>query len=239
MLDRTPARCRLWKGDLTWTRRRCQAAKAAKRDAVMQLTRERRRHAADERRWRREERDLRTSLDDASRQVAELRHVLEQVFSERQVTRLRTGRQERWSEEDIVKALSLRCISRKCYRYLREKLNFPLPGITTLQEWTRGFRTPPGLLQMSLKAMSSVRDTLTDMERVVVLSFDEMAVNGRICYDSGEDRVYGSHKDVQVTWVDNCRNTRGYFPTGCRSVQRVMINLKGLCHLFSKLLAKS
>lgn len=35
----------------------------------------------------------------------------------------------KWSDEDISSAISLRSISPKGYRYLREKKKYPLPGI--------------------------------------------------------------------------------------------------------------
>ena len=122
-------------------------------------------------------------------------------MTDRQVSHLRTGRRVRWEEADIVQSLSLRCISMKGYKYLREKLNFPLPGMTTLRNWTRGFQTPPGLLALSLKTMAGVRETFSDIERLVILSFDEMSVDARVCYDSVEDRVYGPCKEVQVIMV--------------------------------------
>jgi len=34
----------------------------------------------------------------------------------------------RWTPEDISSAISLRSISTKAYRYLRDKKKFPLPG---------------------------------------------------------------------------------------------------------------
>ena len=183
------------------SQKRQTAARAAKREAVAQLARERRRHDAVERRWRREEDNLLAALDKARKEASELRDTLNRVLSDRQVSRLRTGRRVRWEEEDIVQALSLRCISRKGYHYLRQKMNFPLPGLTTLRDWTRGFRTPPGLLALSLKTMATVRDTFSDIERIVVISFDGMSVDASVCYDSGEDRVYGPCSEVQVMMV--------------------------------------
>lgn len=35
----------------------------------------------------------------------------------------------KWEPEDIASAMTLRSISPKCYRYLKDKLEFPLPGI--------------------------------------------------------------------------------------------------------------
>jgi len=36
---------------------------------------------------------------------------------------------KKWEIDDITKAISLRSISPKAYRYLRETLRYPLPGL--------------------------------------------------------------------------------------------------------------
>ena len=165
------------------------------------MARLRREHAAAERRWGREKAGLEAELAAVKLELAELRRAVGGVFSDTQLSRLQHKRKTRWSEDDIVRALSVRCVSLKCYRFLRDKLHFPLPGLTTLRTWTKAFQTPPGLLDCSLKIMRSVRDTLPDIERFVVVSFDEMAVDQGLCYDSTEDRVYGSCRNVQVVMV--------------------------------------
>ena len=97
-----------------------------------------------------------------------------------------------------MKALSLKCISRRGYKFVRDRWNYPLPGLTTLRDWTNGFQTPPGLLELSLKTMESVQDTMPQREKLLVFSFDEMSVDARLCLDQGEDRAYGPHTLVQV-----------------------------------------
>ena len=192
---RTPLRCRLWKGELSSARKNHKAFVASK---SAQLARVRREHAAAGRRWQQETARLEAELCEAKRELAELRRAVSSVFTETQITRLRTKGREAWDEEDIVRALSIRCVSLRCYRYLRDKLQFPLPGLTTLRTWTKAFQTPPGIMQCSLNIMRTACDSLSDIERYVVLSFDEMAVDSRFSYDSTEDRVYPAKKNVQV-----------------------------------------
>ncbi|KAF0297817.1 Transposable element P transposase [Amphibalanus amphitrite] len=122
----------------------------------------RRDHAAAERVWKAEKASLEAELSVVKRELAELRRAIGEVFTDTQVSRLQTKGQKQWTEEDIVRALSIRCVSLRCYR---------------------------------------VRDTLLDIERFVMLSFDEMTVDHRVCYDSTEDRVYGPCKQVQVLMV--------------------------------------
>ncbi|KAF0292463.1 Transposable element P transposase [Amphibalanus amphitrite] len=128
---RTPLHCRLWKGDLTISQRRCASLKAEKRELTAELRRERRRHRAEERRWRAEEKRLRTQLSDAEDAVTQLKSALGGIFSDRQLTTLRTGRRVNWEQQDIVRALVIRCCSRKCYQLLKDKFQFPLPGLST------------------------------------------------------------------------------------------------------------
>ncbi|KAF0302204.1 hypothetical protein FJT64_025692 [Amphibalanus amphitrite] len=152
---RTPLHCRLWKGVLTISQRRCASLKAEKRELTAELRRERRRHRAEERRWRAEEKRLRTQLSDAEDAVTQLKSALGGIFSDRQLTTLRTGRRVNWEQQDIVRALVIRCCSRKCYQLLKDKFQFPLPGLSTLrrsavqrQNLLFGVPSPPGPLDV-------------------------------------------------------------------------------------------
>ncbi|XP_039301814.1 uncharacterized protein LOC113005547 [Solenopsis invicta] len=39
----------------------------------------------------------------------------------------------KWSSQDIAHAISLKCVSPKAYRYLKDVLQIPLPGLSTLR----------------------------------------------------------------------------------------------------------
>ena len=198
---RTPLRCRMWLGDLALCKSQLAAVRSENRRLSAALREEKRRRLADERRWRAEERRLRTALSDAKASESTLRTTLRGTFTAKQLASLKSGRRVNWEKEDIVRALTLRCSSRKCYRLLREKFGFPLPGLTTLRSWTRGFRTTPGLLEMSLAIMRSLKDGMTSHERLVVLSFDELSIDQRISLDLTDDAVYGPHSKMQVMMV--------------------------------------
>lgn len=53
------------------------------------------------------------------------------MFSPQQITMILHKKKKvgKWEPEDITSAITLRSISPKAYRYLRDKLEFPLPGI--------------------------------------------------------------------------------------------------------------
>ena len=54
---------------------------------------------------------------------------------------------KKWSETDIKLALTLRTISRKAYRWLRNKKILPLPGESTLRQYMSDFQVPPGTVK--------------------------------------------------------------------------------------------
>lgn len=40
-----------------------------------------------------------------------------------------------WSPEEMLTAFTIKHLSKACYLFLRHKLNYPLPGISSLQRW--------------------------------------------------------------------------------------------------------
>lgn len=56
---------------------------------------------------------------------------LGKLFSPTQISMLWSNKSRvfAWTNDDIASAISLRSVSPKAYRYLRDKKNFPLPGI--------------------------------------------------------------------------------------------------------------
>ncbi|KAF0297738.1 Transposable element P transposase [Amphibalanus amphitrite] len=64
-----------------------------------------------------------------------------------------------------------------------------------------GFRTSPGILDMALQIMGSSADTMTSLERLLVMSFDESTIDPHVTYDSTNDAVYGPNDKIQVVMV--------------------------------------
>ena len=76
------------------------------------------------------------------------------VFSPKQIELLEKNKAKiRWSEEDISRALALRCKSISTYQYLRTSLNIPLPGISTLKDRLRNLNFDPGNIIPMLQLM--------------------------------------------------------------------------------------
>ena len=113
----------------------------------------------------------------------------------------------KWSDEDVAKALTLKCISRKAYKYVRENWGLSLPGISTLNDRIRAVKCEPGLISSALRLMKELSSTMTEQERCVVLCFDEMSIEKKYVYDNLADKIYGPHSKVQVAVI------RGIFCT--------------------------
>ena len=80
---------------------------------------------------------------------------MQNIFTPGQIKRLMfpTKKRARWSPENIMSAISLRSLSPKAYRYLRNVKKFPLPCATTLQNWVADFNVSPGILNDCINIM--------------------------------------------------------------------------------------
>ena len=54
---------------------------------------------------------------------------------------------------------------------------------------------------MSLNVVKAQGKVFTDMEKDIVISFDEMKVKADLCYDPVQDKILRSHNSVQVVMV--------------------------------------
>jgi hypothetical protein len=89
---------------------------------------------------------------------------------------IRPNKKPRWTMEDISRAITLRYLSRRTYLYIRQQLKHPLPALSTLRKWMSSFHCYPGILDQILKLLETRASGFSEMERCVILSFDEMKV---------------------------------------------------------------
>ena len=104
---RTPIRCRIWKGNLEVLRRKLNSAKRKCRLLSSQLRKERKNREKNEKRLRNEIFRLKTEQQRSDRSI------LTNIFTTQQKKFLETGHRVRWAEEDVIRASSIRYISRK------------------------------------------------------------------------------------------------------------------------------
>ncbi|KAF0291988.1 Transposable element P transposase [Amphibalanus amphitrite] len=111
-----------------------------------------------------------------------------------------SGKRVRWSDKDVGTALGLRILSRRAYIYVKECMRIPLPSFTTLSEWTRDFRMTPGLMEPALAVLEATVTDLSDMDKLCVLAFDDVSLDGRVCYDQARDVILEASK-MQLVMV--------------------------------------
>lgn len=110
--------------------------------------------------------------------------LLFKIFTPGQVKSiLSNNKRVKWSSEDIASAITLRSVSPKAYRYLRQKLNYPLPGLTTLNRWTNFLNLDEGILEDVMLLLKNKAKNMKKDETIVVLSFDEMHLSELINFD--------------------------------------------------------
>lgn len=129
----------------------------------------------------------------------EVQRILGKIFSPGQIkVLLNRNKKIRWNNEDISCAISLRSVSAKAYRYLRNKLKYPLPALSSLRRWVSSFECKPGILREVLMVMEHNGRSLNDFEKLTALSFDEMSLSKQICFDRKQEHIFGPHSHAQV-----------------------------------------
>lgn len=87
---------------------------------------------------------LRKDLSQASATINRVRNNLSSTFTSTQMEHILTGKPiTRWREEYISRALTLRSLSYKSYKFIREVWQFPLPSRSTISRWVRGLDVEP------------------------------------------------------------------------------------------------
>lgn len=145
---------------------------------------------------------LRKDLSQASAIINRVRNNLSSTFTSTQMEHILTGKPiTRWREEDISRALTLRSLSYKSYKFIREVWQFPLPSRSTISRWVRGLDVEPGILMSIFNLMKHNAESMTERDRVCVLSFDECMVSKEWSYDKSTDVIYSPKKNVQFVMI--------------------------------------
>ncbi|KAL4143950.1 hypothetical protein QTP88_006198 [Uroleucon formosanum] len=115
-------------------------------------------------------------------------------------TEMILNKKKKWpnGNQKTLHRLGLCSISPECYRYLRDKLEFPLPGLSTLRQWAGKFNMDKGILKDVLMLLKNIGKSLSEMDKVAVISFDETYVSKKLCCDKKTEQVLGPFKCVQV-----------------------------------------
>ena len=107
----------------------------------------------------------------------------------------------KWSDDDIRRAFTLKSVSSKAYRYIRNIWKVPLPSPSTLNRYIQNINFEPGILKTVLQFADKTSEMLAPMDKLCSLSFDEMSIEKKYVYDRGADKLYGPHSKVQVAMI--------------------------------------
>lgn len=127
------------------------------------------------------------------------KNALEKVFSPGQIKLLLNPHLTRiqWSAVDIAGAISLRAVSPRGYRYLRQNAGFPLPSFSILRKWAQKLALDEGILTSVLDIMEAKGQSMTSVDKICHLAFDELYISNLMAIDSKEEQVIGPHKTCQ------------------------------------------
>ena len=106
-----------------------------------------------------------------------------------------------WNNEDIYRAIALKCISKKAFKYLKEEIKYRIPSESTLKRCLHHCIIKPRFIDLSLNVLKAQGRAFTDMERDAVVSFNEMKVKSDLRYDAMQDKILGTHSTIQVVMV--------------------------------------
>jgi len=95
----------------------------------------------------------------------------------------------RWSEKDKLLALAVYYQGLKTYKFLSNL--FKLPSVSSLRRWMSHINLSPGISNDILKILNRKLCNMTEMDKLCVLTFDEMSVKTALRYDTVSDQFVG------------------------------------------------
>ncbi|EFA11760.1 Transposable element P transposase-like Protein [Tribolium castaneum] len=126
-------------------------------------------------------------------------NVLKQFLTENQIALLlRTNKKVNWKDDEIAIAFTIRYYSKQCYLYLRDKLHYPLPALSSLRRWASKINLSQGILKNILILLKLAGEKMSALEKTVVIAFDEIKVKSLLEYDVAADEVVGPYNQMQV-----------------------------------------
>lgn len=126
-------------------------------------------------------------------------HALDKILTKNQINLLlKNKKRVNWTTGEISNAFTLRYYSKKAYIFMRQQLHYPLPGLSSLKRWAGKIDVRHGFLHDVMRFMKLAGESMTKLEKTVVLAFDEIKVKSVREYNLAEDEVLGPHNYMQV-----------------------------------------
>ncbi|SPP88141.1 blast:Transposable element P transposase, partial [Drosophila guanche] len=144
------------------------------------------------RRMQKEMHSLRQQLED----FKELEISLKTIFTETQINILKSGgKRAVFNATDMSAAICLHTAGPPAYNHLYRK-GFPLPSRATLYRWLADVNISTGTLDVVIDLMEN--EEMPEVDKLCVLSFDEMKVAAAFEHDSSADVDYEPSTYVQL-----------------------------------------
>ncbi|KAG5869445.1 hypothetical protein JTB14_016924 [Gonioctena quinquepunctata] len=132
----------------------------------------------------------------------QIKGVLKKAVSENQIDLLSKKKKcMNWKPAEVATAFTLRYYSKKSYLFLRSHLSYPLPSLSSLRRWALGFELKQGILPDILSFMRLAGEEPTEMQKCVVLQYDEMKLKSVLEFDNAEDEIVGPYNYMQFIMV--------------------------------------
>lgn len=127
------------------------------------------------------------------------KEAIEAIFTEGQIKKLKNpNKRISWTVDDISRAITIYSAGPRAYRLLRKK-GYPFPAPSTLRDWCKKIEIRPGILTQIFDVIKQTE--LTEMEKICVLSYDEMKVRSIYLYDRRNDQTLHPMNYVQVVML--------------------------------------
>ncbi|KAF0682161.1 Transposable element P transposase, partial [Aphis craccivora] len=121
------------------------------------------------------------------------------IFSQNQINIiLKKKKKVNWTSNEISQAFTLRYLGVRGYKFVRQNMNFPLPGLSTLRSWATKIDLRHGLLKDVLRLMKVASIDMTKRDSLCVIQFDEVKIASTYEYDKKYDEIIGPHSQLQV-----------------------------------------
>lgn len=102
------------------------------------------------------------------------------IFSQNQINIiLKKKKKVKWTSNEISQAFTLKYLSVRGYKFVRQNMNFPLPGLP----WATKIDLTHGLLKDVLRLMKVASIDMTKRDSLCVIQFDGVKIASTYEYD--------------------------------------------------------
>uniref|UniRef100_A0A182RUJ6 THAP-type domain-containing protein n=1 Tax=Anopheles funestus TaxID=62324 RepID=A0A182RUJ6_ANOFN len=112
-----------------------------------------------------------------------------------------------WTENELVQALRLRCISKEAYDFVRKQLRYPLPDASQIERWIHSVYLETGHNATAMRILQLRASTLKEIELICTLNLVRINTPVRYHYDCKRDQIVGPNAQL------HCLTVQGIFAT--------------------------